>query len=87
MHLPSRYDQSRPLLHQSFSPRTKLPSLRVISQHTLTLQNSESKKLITIEEYLASNGASIEAFARLKVGEGIEVQTKDFAEEVAEQLK
>ena len=48
MHLPSRYDQSRSLLHQSFFPRTKLPSSRVISQHTLTLQSGESKKLITI---------------------------------------
>ena len=26
-------------------------------------------------------------FTRLKVGEGIEVETKDFADEVAEQLK
>ena len=42
---------------------------------------------ITVQEYLEKGGATIVEFARLKVGEGIEVETKDFAEEVAEQLK
>ena len=40
-----------------------------------------------IEKYLANDNASVVSFDRLKVGEGIEVETKDFAEEVAEQLK
>jgi len=42
---------------------------------------------ITVEKYLANDNASVVSFDRLKVGEGIEVETKDFAEEVAEQLK
>ena len=42
---------------------------------------------ITVSEYLEKDNASVVSFARLKVGEGIEVETKDFAEEVAEQLK
>ena len=39
------------------------------------------------KDYLEKDNASIIAFVRLKVGEGIELNTKDFAEEVAEQLK
>ena len=58
-----------------------------MSEVSLLSQSFVKDSEITIEEYLASNGASIVAFVRLKVGEGIEVQTKDFAEEVAEQLK
>ena len=38
-------------------------------------------------DYLTSHDASIVSFSRFKVGEGIEVEVKDFAEEVAEQLK
>ncbi|MBL32668.1 MAG: elongation factor Ts [Gammaproteobacteria bacterium] len=60
---------------------------RFLSEVSLLSQSFVKDSEITIEEYLASNGASIGSFARLKVGEGIEVQTKDFAEEVAEQLK
>ena len=60
---------------------------RFLSEVSLLSQSFVKDSEITIEEYLASNGASIVAFARLKVGEGIEVQTKDFADEVAEQLK
>jgi translation elongation factor EF-Ts len=36
---------------------------------------------------LQENNSSIVAFARFKVGEGIEVEVKDFAAEVAEQLQ
>ena len=42
---------------------------------------------MTVQKYLSKDNASIVSFARLKVGEGIEVEVKDFAEEVAEQLK
>ena len=42
---------------------------------------------MTIQDYIGSENANIISFARLKVGEGIEVETKDFADEVAEQLK
>ena len=41
----------------------------------------------SIEDLLNDNDASIIAFARFKVGEGIEVEVKDFASEVAEQLQ
>jgi elongation factor Ts len=41
----------------------------------------------TIEQLLKENDASIISFARFKVGEGIEVEVKDFAAEVAEQLQ
>ena len=41
----------------------------------------------SIEKLLNSNNATIQSYARLKVGEGIEVETKNFADEVAEQLK
>ena len=41
----------------------------------------------SIEELLKENNTSILAFARFKVGEGIEVEVKDFAAEVAEQLQ
>ena len=41
----------------------------------------------SIEKLLEANNAKIESFSRLKVGEGIEVSTMSFADEVAEQLK
>ena len=41
----------------------------------------------SIEELLNDNNASIISFARYKVGEGIEIEAKDFAAEVAEQLQ
>ena len=41
----------------------------------------------SIQQLLDDNNASIIDFVRFKVGEGIEVEVKDFATEVAEQLK
>ena len=60
---------------------------RFLSEVSLISQNFVKDPDITVQEYLEEGGASIVEFARLKVGEGIEVETKDFAEEVAEQLK
>ena len=60
---------------------------RFISEVSLVSQNFVKDPDITVQEYLEKGGATIVEFARLKVGEGIEVETKDFAEEVAEQLK
>ncbi len=60
---------------------------RFLSEVSLISQNFVKDPDITVQEYLEKGGASIVEFARLKVGEGIEVETKDFAEEVAEQLK
>jgi len=60
---------------------------RFLSEVSLISQNFVKDPDITVQEYLEKGGATIVEFARLKVGEGIEVETKDFAEEVAEQLK
>ena len=60
---------------------------RFLSEVSLISQNFVKDPDITVQEYLEKGSASIVEFARLKVGEGIEVETKDFAEEVAEQLK
>ena len=60
---------------------------RFLSEVSLISQNFVKDPDITVQEYLEQGGATIVEFARLKVGEGIEVETKDFAEEVAEQLK
>ena len=60
---------------------------RFLSEVSLLSQNYVKDPDITVKGYLEKDDASIVAFVRLKVGEGIEVNTKDFAEEVAEQLK
>ena len=60
---------------------------RFLSEVSLISQNFVKDPDITVQEYLEKGGATIVEFVRLKVGEGIEVETKDFAEEVAEQLK
>ena len=60
---------------------------RFLSEVSLISQNFVKDPDITVQEYLENGGATIVEFARLKVGEGIDVETKDFAEEVAEQLK
>ena len=60
---------------------------RFLSEVSLISQNFVKDPDITVQQYLEKDGATIVSFARLKVGEGIEVETKDFAEEVAEQLK
>ena len=60
---------------------------RFLSEVSLISQTFVKDPDITVQEYLEKGGATIVEFARLKVGEGIEVETKDFAEEVAEQLK
>jgi elongation factor Ts len=41
----------------------------------------------TIETLLSEFGSEIDNFVRLEVGEGIEVEKKDFAEEVKSQLE
>ena len=60
---------------------------RFLSEVSLLSQGFVKDPDITIEKYLANDNAFVVSFDRLKVGEGIEVETKDFAEEVAEQLK
>lgn len=41
---------------------------------------------VTVAKYVANAGGEIVSFIRLEVGEGIEREVKDFAQEVAEQL-
>ena len=60
---------------------------RFLSEVSLLSQGFVKDADITVNEYISSEGASIASFSRLKVGEGIQIETKDFAEEVAEQLK
>ena len=60
---------------------------RFLSEVSLLSQNFVKDPEITIQNLLDSNNAKIQSYSRLKVGEGIEVETKNFADEVAEQLK
>tara|TARA_A200000113_G_scaffold199377_1_gene192018 strand:+ start:248 stop:1102 length:855 start_codon:yes stop_codon:yes gene_type:complete len=41
----------------------------------------------TVEAFLSESNAKISSFIRIEVGEGIEIEKKDFAEEVQSQLK
>lgn len=60
---------------------------RYLSEVSLLSQSFVKDPDLTIEQLLEKNNASIQSYSRLKVGEGIEVETKNFADEVAEQLK
>ena len=60
---------------------------RYLSEVSLLSQDFVKDSEVTVSEYLATSSAKVVSFERLKVGEGIEVETKDFAEEVADQLK
>jgi elongation factor Ts len=60
---------------------------RFLSEVSLLSQGFVKDPDITIQKLLDTNNAEIKSFVRLKVGEGIEVEAKSFADEVAEQLK
>ena len=60
---------------------------RFLSEVSLLSQNFVKDPEIKIQKLLDNNSATIKSYIRLKVGEGIEVETKNFADEVAEQLK
>ena len=60
---------------------------RFLSEVSLLSQSFVKDPDITVKGYLEKDSAEVISFTRLKVGEGIEVETKDFAEEVADQLK
>jgi elongation factor Ts len=60
---------------------------RFLSEVTLVSQGFVKNPDQTIEQLLKENDASIISFTRFKVGEGMEVEVKDFAAEVAEQLQ
>jgi elongation factor Ts len=60
---------------------------RYLSEVSLLSQSFVKDPDLTIQQLLDKNSAIIDSYSRLKVGEGIEVETKNFADEVAEQLK
>jgi len=60
---------------------------RFLSEVTLVSQAFVKNPDQSIQQLIDENNASIIEFVRFKVGEGIEVEVKDFAAEVAEQLK
>ena len=60
---------------------------RYLSEVSLLSQSFVKVPDLTIQQLLDKNSATIDSYSRLNVGEGIEVETKNFADEVAEQLK
>mgnify|MGYP000521533544 FL=1 len=56
---------------------------RFLSEVSLLSQDFVKDSEISIQELLDSKNAKIESYSRLKVGEGIEVESKSFADEVA----
>ena len=60
---------------------------RFLSEVTLVTQGFVKNPELTIQELLDENNASVIEYVRFKIGEGIEIESKDFAAEVAEQLK
>ena len=60
---------------------------RFLSEISLVSQSFVKDPDKTIDQLLNENNAKIVSFIRLKVGEGIEVESKNFADEVAEQLR
>ena len=67
----------------NLTPAEKLKSQGI----AYILQDNSVFPDMTVEEYLSNENASVISFTRLKVGEDIVIESKDFAEEVAEQLK
>lgn len=60
---------------------------KFLAENSLTEQGFVKDPDITVGKLVAKAGAEVVAFVRYEVGEGIEVEKVDFAEEVAAQLK
>ena len=60
---------------------------RFLSEVSLLSQDFVKDPEISVGKLLEKNNATATKFFRLKVGEGVEIESKTFAEEVAEQLK
>ena len=60
---------------------------KFLAENSLTEQPFVKNPDQKISDLLSAVGASVTAFSRLEVGEGIEVEHVDFATEVAQQLK
>ena len=60
---------------------------KFLSENSLLEQSFVKDPEVTVGKLVAAAGAEVAAFSRFEVGEGIEVEKVDFAEEVAAQLK
>ena len=60
---------------------------KFLAENSLLQQSFVKNPDQTIGELIAANDTSVKSFIRYEVGEGIEVDKTDFAEEVAAQLK
>jgi elongation factor Ts len=60
---------------------------KFLAENSLTEQAFVKDPDVTIGKLVSSAGAEVISFVRFEVGEGIEVEKVDFAEEVAAQLK
>ena len=60
---------------------------KYLAENSLTEQAFVKDPDVTVGKLVKAAGAEIAAFARYEVGEGIEVEKVDFADEVAAQLK
>ncbi len=60
---------------------------KFLAEVSLTSQAFIKDPDMTVGKLLSDNGADVAGYVRFKVGEGIEVETKSFADEVADQLK
>tara|TARA_B110000196_G_C21122558_1_gene654009 strand:- start:1017 stop:1874 length:858 start_codon:yes stop_codon:yes gene_type:complete len=60
---------------------------KYLAEVSLTSQAYIKDPDVTVGKLLSENNADVMGYIRFKVGEGIEVESKSFADEVAEQLK
>lgn len=60
---------------------------KFLAENSLTEQAFVKNPDVKVGQLVKDAGASVASFVRIEVGEGIEVEHKDFAAEVAEQLK
>ncbi len=60
---------------------------KFLAENSLVEQSFVKNPEVTVGKLIKDAGADINSFIRIEVGEGIEVEHKDFAAEVAEQLK
>lgn len=60
---------------------------KFLSENSLVEQPFVKNPDVKVGQLVKDAGASVASFVRIEVGEGIEVEEKDFAAEVAEQLK
>ena len=60
---------------------------KFLAENSLLEQSFVKDPDVTVGKLVSAAGAEVASFSRFEVGEGIEVEKVDFAEEVAAQLK